>query len=141
MRYIVNLFYSWYLKRTRRKEVKEILHHGFSPEKMENLIERRLGFILAQLSVFAVVKTHRKSLPANHHLTMHFQGALMSKTMSSWTQSFLRTAVREILNLDLYKLRYYVDVHVSQRITESWHESGDVTVTLHYHYPPQKSEK
>lgn len=115
----------------KRKVSKNPLDEKISSEQLEIRLEKRLIYVLHLLSVNAFRKSNKKSLPAKRQITMSFEGPLMSKTYTQWGAEFTRKAVGEILNQDVHKMRFYIDVDIHEKSSGIW-PNGRIIIAMHY---------
>ena len=100
-------------------------------EKFERKCEKSLIEILSNISIDATVKTDPYSLPYKHEYiaVLYGQGYLNASYQFS---RVMRTFVKQILNEDIYKMRFYILIDV---VTESDRpfSMGKVVYKLRYY--------
>jgi hypothetical protein len=111
-------------KQTEKNYIKQI-------QKFERDCEKSLIETFSRIGISAVVKTDPYSLPYNKELVVNLNG----ESYLNGPYEFYRVArkiVREVLENDLYKVRFYMFIEVD---TDKW--LGRVTYKFRYHIPKE----
>ena len=116
------------IQRTKSNHLKD----DISIDKLEMRLERKLAYILRLLSIRAFKKGKRKSLPSNRHVSMNFKGPLIDKIIYQWENEFCRRVAGELLNSEVFKLRFYIDITLSNEREYAFRE-GELSIVMHYY--------
>jgi len=114
-------------KQTEENYIKQI-------QQFERDCEKSLIETFSRIDINAMVKTDPYSLPYNKELVVNLNG----ESYVNGPYEFYRVArkiVREVLENDLYKVRFYMFIDVD---TDKW--LGRVTYRFSYYIPKENTE-